>query len=80
MLISKQSRVPLTHVKNRPVTEPTQVVEVQQTKVEISKNELIRILNDIDLTDGSRITNLKIPEGADFEIRNGVITIEWEGT
>jgi hypothetical protein len=55
-------------------------MQVQKGKVEISKNELIKILNDIDLTDGSRITNLKIPEGADFEIRNGVITIEWEGT
>jgi hypothetical protein len=71
MRISNQWRVPLLFGDT--------TMQVQKGKVEISKNELIKILNDIDITDGSRITNLKIPEGADIQIRNGVFVIEWEG-
>jgi hypothetical protein len=71
MRISNQWRVPLLLGDT--------IMQVQKGKVEISKNELIKILNDIDLTDGSRITNLKIPKDADIQIRNGVFVIEWEG-
>jgi len=70
MRISKQWRVPLLL--------GDKAMQVDRGKVIISKNELIKILNDIDLTNGSRITNLEIHEDADIQIRNGVITIEWE--